>query len=125
MRSHLHKSFDLFVMSSVTEGLGTSTLDAMACGRPVVATRAGGLSEVVVDGDTGLLVPIRDPAALAEGISRLLEDPALRDRYGKGALTRAGAMFSADRMVDETLLAYDHLVDTDRAADTVRRAAAD
>ena len=121
----LHKSFDLFVMSSVTEGLGTSTLDAMACGRPVVATRAGGLSEVVVDGDTGLLVPIRDPAALAEGISRLLEDPALRDRYGKGALTRAGAMFSADRMVDETLLAYDHLVDTDRGADTVRRAAAD
>jgi glycosyltransferase involved in cell wall biosynthesis len=121
----LHKSFDLFVMSSVTEGLGTSALDAMACGRPVVATRAGGLSEVVVDGDTGLLVPIRDPVALAEGISRLLEDPALRDRYGKGARTRARATFNADRMVDETLLAYDHLVDTDRGADTARRAAAD
>ena len=121
----LHKSFDLFVMSSVTEGLGTSVLDAMACGRPVVATRAGGLSEVVVDGDTGLLVPIRDPVALAEGISRLLEDPALRDRYGKGARTRARATFNADRMVDETLLAYDHLVDTDRGADTTRRAAAD
>ena len=121
----LHKSFDLFVMSSVTEGLGTSALDAMASGRPVVATRAGGLSEVVVDGDTGLLVPIRDPGALADGISRLLEDPALRERYGKGALTRARATFNADRMVDETLLAYDQLVDTDRGADTVRRAAAD
>ena len=121
----LHKSFDLFVMSSVTEGLGTSALDAMACGRPVVATRAGGLSEVVVDGDTGLLVPVRDAVALAEEISRLLQDPALRDRYGKSALARARTTFNADRMVDETLLAYDHLVDTDRGEDTARRAAAD
>ena len=121
----LHKSFDLFVMSSVTEGLGTSALDAMACGRPVVATRAGGLSEVVVDGDTGMLVPVRDAAALAKGISCLLQDPALRDRYGKGALARARSTFNADRMVDETLLTYDHLVDTDRGADTARRAAAD
>ena len=63
--------------------------------------------------------------ALAEGISRLLQDPALRGRYGKGALTRARAPFNADRMVDETLLAYDHLVDTDRGEDTARRAAAD
>ena len=54
------KGFDLFVMSSVTEGLGTSLLDAMACGRPIVATAAGGIPEVVEDGVTGLLVPPRD-----------------------------------------------------------------
>ena len=53
----LHKSFDIFVLSSTTEGLGTSLLDAMACGKPIVATAAGGIPEVVEDGVTGLLVP--------------------------------------------------------------------
>src|SRR5688500_4829926 len=51
----IHKAFDIFVMSSLTEGLGTSLLDAMACGKPIVATTAGGMPEVVVDGRTGLL----------------------------------------------------------------------
>ena len=64
----LHKAFDVFVMSSVTEGLGTSLLDAMACARPVVATSVGGIPEVVVDGETGFLVPPRDPEALAAAI---------------------------------------------------------
>src|SRR5262249_23387082 len=56
----VHKAFDIFVMSSVTEGLGTSLLDAMACARPVVATTAGGIPEIVVDRETGFLVPPRD-----------------------------------------------------------------
>src|SRR5216110_1895241 len=68
------KSFDLFVMSSVTEGLGTSLLDAMACARPIVATRAGGIPEIVEDGVSGLLVPPRDHAAMAAAIVRLLKD---------------------------------------------------
>ena len=59
------KGFDLFAMSSVTEGLGTSLLDAMACSRPIVATRAGGIPEIVEDGVNGLLVPPRDHHALA------------------------------------------------------------
>ncbi|MBI3491314.1 MAG: glycosyltransferase, partial [Acidobacteria bacterium] len=60
------KGFDLFVMSSVTEGLGTSLLDAMACARPIVATRAGGIPEIVEHEIAGLLVPPRDAHALAD-----------------------------------------------------------
>ena len=77
----LHKAFDVFVMSSVTEGLGTSLLDAMACARPIVATNVGGIPEVVVDGETGFLVPPRDPAALAAAIVRLLADPDCARRW--------------------------------------------
>ena len=88
----VHKAFDIFVMSSVTEGLGTSLLDAMACGKPIVATTAGGMPEVVADGKTGLLVPPRDHEAMADAIVRLLTDEALRAADGRrrpGARARA------------------------------------
>src|SRR4030095_8030699 len=71
------KGFDLFAMSSVTEGLGTSLLDAMACSVPIVATSAGGIPEIVEDGLNGLLVPPRDAAALAAAIGRAPKDHAL------------------------------------------------
>jgi len=106
----LHKAFDVFVMSSLTEGLGTSLLDAMACGRPIVATTAGGMPEVVQDGKTGILVPPRNDRAMADAIITLLKDPALRDRMGSAGLARANARFSAERMVADTLLAYRDLV---------------
>ena len=105
----LHKAFDLFVMSSVTEGLGTSLLDAMACGKPIVATNVGGIPEVVVDGDTGLLVPPRDPAAMAAAIVRLLGDAALRERMGAAGLARVRERFSAEIMVANTLEVYKRL----------------
>ncbi len=121
----MQKAFDVFVMSSVTEGLGTSALDAMASGRPVVATRAGGLSEVVDDGYTGLLVPVRDAPALAAAIIRLLKDADWRHRCGRMALERARQRFTADRMVDETVAVYEDLVGTGPEADIARLAAAD
>jgi glycosyltransferase involved in cell wall biosynthesis len=102
----LHKAFDIFVLSSVTEGLGTSLLDAMAAGKPVVATMTGGIPEVVVDGETGFLVPPRDHAAMAEAIVALLKDEALRRRMGEAGRARACALFSAERMVQETLRVY-------------------
>jgi L-malate glycosyltransferase len=102
----LHKAFDLFVMSSVTEGLGTSLLDAMACEKPIVATNAGGIPEVVLEGTTGLLVPPRDHAAMAAAIVRLLKDPALRDRMGAAGLRVVREKFSAERMVQDTLKVY-------------------
>lgn len=106
----LLKGFDLFVMSSVTEGLGTSLLDAMAAARAVVATAAGGIPEVVVDGETGLLVPPRDARALAAAIVTLLQDPSARERMGRAGLARVGERFSAERMVRETLAVYELVV---------------
>ena len=112
----LHKAFDFFVMSSVTEGLGTSILDAMACGKAVVATTAGGIPEVVVDGITGLLVPPRDDHALADAIVTLLRDPDRRQRMGEAGLTRVIEHFSAERMVRETLGVYESVMDETRRA---------
>ena len=105
----LHNGFDIFVMSSVTEGLGTSLLDAMAAGKPVVATSAGGIPEVVQDGETGFIVPTRDPQALADAVIRLLKDEDLRMRMGTAGRARAHARFSAARMVQDTLDAYARL----------------
>jgi glycosyltransferase involved in cell wall biosynthesis len=102
----LHKAFDIFVMSSITEGLGTSLLDAMAAGKPIVATSTGGIPEVVVDGETGMLVAPRDHEGMAAAIVTLLEDPALRARMGAAGLARARQRFSAQRMVKDTLRVY-------------------
>jgi glycosyltransferase involved in cell wall biosynthesis len=100
------KGFDLFAMSSVTEGLGTSLLDAMACARPIVATRAGGIPEIVEDELNGLLVPVRDHHALAAAIVRALKDPSLRTRMGEAGLARANERFTVERMVSETAAVY-------------------
>lgn len=119
----LIKSFDVFVMSSVTEGLGTSIIDAMAAARCVVATEAGGIPEVVKDGETGFLVPVRDPKAMARRLVQVLKDEPLRRRMGEAGLARARARFTVERMVEETSAVYERLAGTRRAADTGRRAA--
>jgi glycosyltransferase involved in cell wall biosynthesis len=100
------KGFDLFVMSSVTEGLGTSLLDAMACARPIVATRAGGIPEIVEDDITGLVVPPRDSRALAGAIVRALQDEALRKRLAAAGFQRVRERFTVERMVAETAAVY-------------------
>jgi L-malate glycosyltransferase len=105
----LHKAFDIFVMSSITEGLGTSLLDAMACGKPIVATTAGGIPEVVVDRETGFLVAPRDHEAMASAIVTLLKDESLRRRMGDAGRTRARVHFSAERMVQDTLRVYERV----------------
>ena len=102
----LMKSADLFVMSSVTEGLGSAVLDAMAMALPVVGTRAGGIPEAVVDGETGLLVQPGEPKPLAAAIVRLLKDPPLRAQYGHAGQARVAAHFGLDALVDGTLAVY-------------------
>ncbi len=99
---------DLFLFTSREEGLGSSLLDAQACRVPVVATRAGGVPELVVDGETGLLAPIRDPEALAAAVRRVLGDPALRARLVDAAARRV-ADFGIDRMAERTLAIYGEL----------------
>jgi glycosyltransferase involved in cell wall biosynthesis len=82
-------AFDTFALSSVEEGFGIVLLEAMAAGTPVVATRVGGIPEVVTDGRDGLLVPARDPAALAEAIGAVLGDASLSGSLRDGGRERA------------------------------------
>lgn len=103
------KGFDLFVMSSVTEGLGTSLLDAMACRKAIVATSAGGIPEVVEDRVNGLLVPPRDAHALAAAIVRALKDENLRERMAEAGFARVNERFSVDQMVRATAAVYERL----------------
>jgi glycosyltransferase involved in cell wall biosynthesis len=105
----LMKTADLFVMSSVMEGLGTSLLDAMACARPIVATQTGGIPEVVVHEETGLLVPPRDCDSLADALITLLKDEARARQYGAAGYERVHRRFSVDHMVAETVAVYEQL----------------
>jgi glycosyltransferase involved in cell wall biosynthesis len=99
-----YQSAELFVMSSVQEGLGISMLEAIACGLPVVATDCGGPSGVVVEGQTGLIVPNNDVEALAEGILRLLGDPDALEALRVGCVEFARRNF-ARRVVEERFAA--------------------
>jgi len=92
------------------EGFGVACLEAMAHGRPVVASSVGGLRDLVVDGETGLVVPPRDPAALRRALERLLEDSDLRRRLGAAGRERARERFSWDAVTDATLAAYRMIV---------------
>jgi glycosyltransferase involved in cell wall biosynthesis len=89
---------DVFALTSHLEGLGTTVIDAQACGLPVVATAAGGIPELIDDGTTGLLCPVRDDAAVATALHRALADPQLRLRLGTGARAAANR-FTAAAMV--------------------------
>jgi glycosyltransferase involved in cell wall biosynthesis len=104
VHSILHE-LDLFLITSKTEGLGTSILDAFASGVPVVATRAGGIPEIITDNENGLLASVRDPAELAGNIIRLIRDADLRAEIIRNASRRVRS-FSKERTAEETLKIY-------------------
>lgn len=106
----LLKGFDLFALSSLHEGMCTSLVDAMAASKAAVATRVGGVPEVMVDGETGFLVPPHDHEGMADRIIALLKDEALRDQMGRAALERARERFTVERMVEETMATYERVV---------------
>ncbi len=98
----LMKAADLFVLPSYfMEGLPVSILEAMACGKPVIATHHKGCEDVVVDGETGFLVPVKQPAPLAERIVKLLDDPALRARMGCAGRRRVEEHYELGACTDE------------------------
>ncbi len=101
---------ELFVLSSRSEGMPISVLEAMAEGLPVVASDVGGLAEVVVEGETGALVPPGDPRALAERLARLVADEELRARLGRAGYERARTLFALPRWREEHLALYRRLL---------------
>ncbi len=101
---------DLFVLPSHTEGLPLTVLEAMAAGKPVVATTVGGIPEAVRHGETGLLVPPREPGHLAEAVITVLKDPVLANSMGEAGRTRAQEVFSLETEARQTRAVYDDVV---------------
>jgi glycosyltransferase involved in cell wall biosynthesis len=106
----LMQSFEIFAFASYLEGLGTAILDAMALGKPVVATRTGGIPEAVQDGITGLLVSPRDPRALAEALGYLLRHPEHAKTLGVAGRQRVEQHFTVERMAGHTLQVYERIL---------------
>ncbi len=107
----LMHAMDVFAMPSIWEGFGLVLLEAMAAGRPIVASRVATIPEVVLDGQTGLLVPAGDPLALAEALAQLAHQPGLAARMGEAGRERVRHQFSLEKMVGDTELLYRELVD--------------
>jgi glycosyltransferase involved in cell wall biosynthesis len=104
------RSLDVFVLPSAWEAFPISVLEALACGVPQVATDVGGTSEAVGEGETGLLCPPNDPAALADRIVELLRDPGRRERMAAASRQRHRERFLLERMIDETAAVYEGVV---------------
>ena len=100
---------DVVVVPSLSEALGIVALEAMACGKPVIASAVGGLPDVVKHGVTGLLVPPGDAQALAEAIASLMDDPELKDRMGESARQWA-SQFTPERITSETEEVYERVL---------------
>ena len=103
---HLYRRAAVVAVPSYREGFGVVCAEAMAYGRPVVASAVGGLLDLVVDGETGILVPPGDVAALRAALERLLEDADLRRRMGEAGRARVRERFSWDAVTDATVAAY-------------------
>ena len=107
---HLLPALDLLALPSLHEGMPNVALEAMAASLPVVATAVGGTPEVVVDGKTGILVPSRDPIALAEALSALINDPIKAKSMGQAGRQRIETHFSLTNTVQQTEALYETLL---------------
>jgi glycosyltransferase involved in cell wall biosynthesis len=100
-------AFDIYVICSVVEGLNVSVLEAMACAKPVVGTNVKGISEIVMDGTTGILVPSNEVDSLTEAVLQLAMDEEKRTTMGFGGRRLIEKKYSVDKMVYDTLQVYD------------------
>lgn len=117
----LLETMDVFLLPSLGEGISNTILEAMASGRPVIATRVGGNPELVEHDDTGLLVEAGDVEALAAAIVRLQADEALRLRMSQAAVDRVQGKFDWDLTVERYLTVYDALLGRTRTPDSPAR----
>jgi glycosyltransferase involved in cell wall biosynthesis len=101
---------DIFILPSLYEGLGVAVLEAMAAGKPVIASRVGGLPELVADGETGLLVAPKNVEGLVEAIARLADDKSLAREMGRKGAARALASFSLENMAAQNEAYYYELL---------------
>jgi len=106
----IYRTLDLLVLPSYREGFNTALLEAAAMGLPVVATRIPGCVDAVRDGETGLLVPVRDAQALTAAIGTYLGDPALRRRHGANGRRRARREFEPGRLREALFQEYIRLL---------------
>jgi glycosyltransferase involved in cell wall biosynthesis len=104
-------ALDVLLIPSLTEGHPLTLLEAFATATPVVSSSAGGLGEAIDDGETALLVPPRDPAAMAAAALRVLADPALAARLGSNARAEAERRYDMQLAVDRLVALYDRLLD--------------
>ncbi len=104
-----YRSADILINPSLSESFGMSLIEAMACEVPVVATRVGGMQDVVLDGQTGILVEPENPKELASAISRLLSDPSLRSEMGKAGKMRVVNQFSWETITSTLMSEYQNL----------------
>ena len=106
----LLRGMDIFVLPSLAEGISNTILEAMASGLPVIATRVGGNPELIVEGQTGTLVPPANPDAMADALQRYIKDAALRSQHGIQGRQRIEQEFNLDAMVQRYLSVYDDVI---------------
>ncbi len=110
--NELYPIFDITVLPSLYEGLPIVPIESMGSGKPVVATQVAGTPEVVIDGETGVLVPPKDAESLAEAILQLLQDDALRRKMGKKGRELVKEKYSNERMVKAHKMLYQNLIES-------------
>jgi glycosyltransferase involved in cell wall biosynthesis len=110
--SPLLAAIDIFVMPSLSEGLGIAAIEAMAAGKPVVATKVGGLRETVLDGVTGYHVPPMDPEAICEAVGKLIANSESAAQFGSAGQARAREKYSLYNMAAKNEMLYRELLGT-------------
>jgi len=108
-----YQAIDIFAMPSLKEGLPTSIIEAMACGKAIVAASVGGIPEIISHGQNGLLIPPRDPAAIVEAIQQLLKDESLRKKLSEAAQATAARNFSYEILNQKTKQLYQSMESAD------------
>jgi glycosyltransferase involved in cell wall biosynthesis len=109
--TRLYKAMDIFVLPSYHEGMPRSIIEAMASGKPIVATDIPGCQDEVVHEETGLLVPVRDAEALSQAILKLLRDPNLARRMGQAGQKRAIELFDERLVCERIVAAYQRIIE--------------